>query len=193
MEEIKSFFKKIKWDSLLIAILTVAVGILCVALPDQSGDVLCIVFGVSLLATGVALIVRYFTVERLFGEHLLISAVVAITLGIFCLIYPNAIQSILTVLFGLFILIDSISSISDSIYCARAKVKGWPWMFILSVLTACLGAAVMFSNFETVMIFAGVSLIIEGIKQFVITCVFSHKIKQAKKMITSSKDDDIVL
>ena len=195
MEEFKSFFKKVKWDSILIAVLTIATGILCVSLPGATGDVLCIVFGSFLIAMSVALFIRYFSVGRLFGTHLLVCSAVTLILGLFCLIYPNAIQGILTVLFGLFIVVDSISTLSESIYCAKAKIKGWPAIFVLSILTIALGIGVMFSTFETVMIFAGCSLIIEGVKRLVLTLTFSHKIRQAKKEINKQleKENDIII
>lgn len=183
MDAVKNFFKKVKWDSIIISILTLVIGILCVAMPDRAGDVLCIVFGSFLIGMSIGLFVRYFTVDRLFGEHLIISAIAMFILGIFCLVYPNSLQGILTVLFGLFIVMDSVSSLTDSIYCAKVKIRGWSVLFVLSILTACLGISVMFSNFDTVMIFAGCSLIIEGVKRFVLTLVYSHKIKQAKKQL----------
>lgn len=195
MEEIKKFFKKFKWDSILIAVLTIAIGILCVVLPSTTGDVLCIVFGSFLIAMAVALFIRFFSIGRLLGAHLLVCSAVMLVLGLFCLIYPNSIQSILTVLFGLFIVVDSISSLSESIYCAKAKVKGWSVLFVFSILTIALGVGVMFSTFDTVMIFAGCSLIIEGVKRFVLTLSFSHKIRQAKKEINKQldKENDIII
>ena len=44
----KEFMKKVKWDSVIIAILTIVTGILCVVMPNQVADVLCIVYGYSL-------------------------------------------------------------------------------------------------------------------------------------------------
>lgn len=182
------FLKKLKWDSLTVAIAAIVMGILCVVMPTGIGDVLCIAFGCLLIATSIVLFVRLFTFNGLFGANLLISAVVSFISGIFCLVYPGVLQSVLTVLFGLFILIDSLASLSDAILCAKAQTKGWVLLFILSLITACLGVAVMFSTFETVMIFAGVSLIFEGVERLVITLIYSHKIKEAKKIVLG---DDI--
>lgn len=192
MTEVKNFFKKMKWDSLIISAITIAVGILCIVMPEDSAKILCIIFGCSLIAMGACLLVRFFTFDRLLGEHSLISAIVTITSGVFCLIYPDAVQSILTVLFGLLILVDSISSLADSICCARAGVRGWALLFTMSILTACLGIAVMFLDFNTIMIFAGVALIVEGAKRIITTLLFSHKIREAKKLL-SDKSNDIVL
>lgn len=190
MDKVQGFFKKVKWDSIIIATLTIVFGILCVAMPTRAGDVLCIVFGAMLLTMSVSLFVRFFAVDRFFGANLLIAAAVMLILGIFCLVYTSTLQSILTVLFGIFIFVDSMTSLTDSILCAKAKIKGWWVLFVLSILTACLGVCVVFSNFDTVMIFAGCSLIIEGLRRLVTTLVFSHKIKQAKKQLTQTQNDN---
>ena len=50
----------------------------------------------------------------------------------------------------------------------------------------------MFSNFSTVMVFAGISLIIEGVTHLVSTLVFNRKVKQAKKLL-QDKANDIVI
>lgn len=192
MEEAKKFFKKVKWDSIITSILTILVGILCVAMPEGSAKVICIIFGISLLIIGATLLVRYFVFDPLFGGSLLIVAMSMIISGIFCLVNLAAVQSILTVLIGLFILVNSISSLADSVYCARARISGWWALLTLSILTAALGVAVMFSNFSTVMIFAGVSLIVDGVTYLITTIVFNHKIKQAKKVLLD-KANDIVL
>ena len=192
MEEIKSFFKKVKWDSIIIAILTIMIGILCVCLPESSANVLCIIFGCALIAMGLAVMVRYFAFERILGGQLLIMSATLIVAGVFCLANPAIVQSILTIVLGLFIVIDSITSFADSVDCARARVSGWWVLMLLSIATACLGVAVMFAKFSTVMIFAGASLIVEGVVHFVSTLVFSRKVKQAKKILTD-KHDDIVL
>ena len=50
----------------------------------------------------------------------------------------------------------------------------------------------MFSTFDTIMIFAGCSLIIDGVCDIIETIVLSHKIKEAKKkLLEGSKIIDI--
>ena len=78
MEEFKNFCKKIKWDSIIISILTLIIGVLCVVMPEKSGDVLTIVFGSFLIAMGVAIIIRLFTIDSFFGEHLLLLSILSI-------------------------------------------------------------------------------------------------------------------
>lgn len=187
----KDFMKKIKWDSILIALLTIVLGILCVALPTGTGDVLCLVFGIYLIVTGVALLIRFFWVDRFLGANLIVLSIVMILSGIFCLVYPELMKTFLTVMFGVYIVVDSLSSMVDSIYCCKARVPGWLVLFLLSALTACLGVGVIFSSFETVIVFAGCSLIISGLERLIFTIFYSAKIKQAKKKVfkTFNVDD----
>lgn len=180
MNEIKNKLCKLKWDNIIISLLSILIGVLCICLPKQSADTLCIIFGSFLIAIGVTLIIRFFVTDIYLGEYSLILGISELIIGIFCLIKPTTIQSILTVLFGLYILIDSVITLSDSITMQKAKISGWLPLLILSILTCLLGIIIMFSYFKTVIIFAGISLIIEGIKHFITTIVFSKKIKKAK-------------
>lgn len=187
----KDYLKKIKWDSIIIALLTIVMGILCVALPTGTGNVLCLVFGIYLIVAGVTLLIRFFWVDRFLGANLIVLSIVMILSGIFCLVYPDLMKTVLTVMFGVYIVIDSLSSMVDSIYCCKARVPGWLVLFLLSGITACLGVGVIFSSFETVVIFAGCSLIISGLERLFFTIFYSAKIKQAKKKVLKTfKVDD---
>ena len=187
----KDFFKKIKWDSIIVSILTIAIGVLCIVMPSEAGDVLLIIFGAVLIAIGATLFVRFFTADKLFANHIMIMSVVSLVLGIMCLVQRNSLQSILTILLGLYIVVDSLSSIGDSIYLLKAKDSGWFVLFLLSLLSCGLGVVVMFSTFDTVMIFAGISLLIEGVKRFVFTLTFSNKIRSARKQFEKGLQDVI--
>ncbi len=190
--EKQNIFKKLKWDSIIVAALTIILGLLCVILPKGSGTALTYIFGAALVAMGITAVVRYFWGLRLISDMSLVIGTLMITLGVFTLINPSAIQAILVVLLGVFIIIDSMTEISESIYCARANVSGWFWLFLASVLTLGLGVIVAFSNFETVMILAGIALIIEGLKRLIITLVCAGKIREAKKQLMNAANEIII-
>lgn len=190
--EKQNIFKKLKWDSIIVAALTIILGLLCVILPKGSGTALTYIFGAALVAMGITAVVRYFWGLRLISDMSLVIGTLMITLGVFTLINPSAIQAILVVLLGVFIIIDSMTEISESIYCARANVSGWFWLFLASVLTLGLGIVVAFSNFETVMILAGIALIIEGLKRLIITLVCAGKICEAKKQLMNAANEIII-
>ena len=186
------FFTKLKWENIIAAILAIVVGVLFIILPKDSADVLCLIAGILLIFAGSFTLVAYIFSGFFLGAHLLIVGIMLILLGTFCLANPENIMEVLTVLFGLYIVIDGTTSIVDSVYCAKAKIKGWGLLLVLAILSIGLGTAVMFSTFDTIMIFAGCSLIIDGVCDIIETIVFSHKIKEAKKkLLEGSKIIDI--
>lgn len=192
MNKVKKFFTKLKWENIIAAILAIVVGVLFIILPKDSADVLCLIAGILLIFAGSFTLVAYIFSGFFLGAHLLIVGIMLILLGTFCLTNPENIMKVLTVLFGLYIVIDGATSIVDSVYCAKAKIKGWGLLLVLAILSIGLGTAVMFSTFDTIMIFAGCSLIIDGVCDIIETIVFSHKIKEAKKkLLEGSKIIDI--
>lgn len=192
MNKVKKFFTKLKWENIIAAILAIVVGVLFIILPKDSADVLCLIAGILLICVGAFTLVAYIFSGFFLGAHLLIVGIMLILLGTFCLTNPENIMKVLTVLFGLYIVIDGATSIVDSVYCAKAKIKGWGLLLVLAILSIGLGTAVMFSTFDTIMIFAGCSLIIDGVCDIIETIVFSHKIKEAKKkLLEGSKIIDI--
>lgn len=192
MNKVKKFFTKLKWENIIAAILAIVVGVLFIILPKDSADVLCLIAGILLICAGSFTLVAYIFSGFFLGAHLLIVGIMLILLGTFCLANPENIMEVLTVLFGLYIVIDGTTSIVDSVYCAKAKIKGWGLLLVLAILSIGLGTAVMFSTFDTIMIFAGCSLIIDGVCDIIETIVFSHKIKEAKKkLLEGSKIIDI--
>lgn len=192
MNKVKKIFTKLKWENIIAAILAIVVGVLFIILPKDSADVLCLIAGILLIFAGSFTLVAYIFSGFFLGAHLLIVGIMLILLGTFCLTNPENIMEVLTVLFGLYIVIDGATSIVDSVYCAKAKIKGWGLLLVLAILSIGLGTAVMFSTFDTIMIFAGCSLIIDGVCDIIETIVFSHKIKEAKKkLLEGSKIIDI--
>ena len=183
MNEIKRQIRIAKWDKSITALLAIVVGVLFIVLPESSSEVLCLISGVVLMTAGVVAIIAFVCYGFFFSGHALISGIALILSGLFCIVNPGVVKGLLTVIFGIFIVIDGSTSVADSIECARAHVRGWVGMLILSVIAVVLGILVMFGPFDTVMIFAGVSLIVDGLCDIVMICVYSRKIRQAKKYL----------
>lgn len=188
MTELKKTLNRMKWDRILTAILAIVVGVLFIVLPNDSADVLCIVSGIMLIVAGIAALVGFILYGYLLGGHLLILGIALALAGVFCLVNPAVVKGILTVIFGIFVVVDGSVSIADSIDCARAHIGGWFVMLLLSIVTVVLGAVVMFGTFDTVMIVAGISLVVDGICDLIMTFVFSHRIREAKKALREVAD-----
>lgn len=189
MNKLSELFKKIKISSVVVGLLALVIGIICVVAPQASASIVCTVFGIVLLAVAISQFVDFCRLGGLLGGHLLATSLALALLGIFCLTRPSLITGILTVLLGIYIIVDAASSLADAFVCARANVRGWWILLVTSLAMEILGVIVMFSASETVMIFAGISLIVEGIRQLVITATFGSKVKQAKETLQTHELD----
>ena len=93
MGSIRSYFKCLKWRSLIIAFSAILIGLLFILTPQTSADVICYVAGILLLASGIAAVVSYLASGRLFGSYALVSGI--------CLLYTSLGQGLEELLLGL--------------------------------------------------------------------------------------------
>lgn len=167
--------KLLKWDSIFISVLSIAIGILCIAVPDQSRKVLCEIFGIILIVVGAVFLINAAVKHKLFSGYVLLVSVVLILLGIYVLVKPNTVFDLLTALLGIYLVVDSTQGFVDSVDYYGRNVKGWWVLMLASLVTAGLGIALMFASFESIMIFAGCSLLVGGLSKLIITLVFFSK------------------
>ena len=183
MNQIKKFLEKVKIDRIASAIVAIIIGIMFVVLPNESTNILCLICGIMLIIGG-ALAITYFALYGFLAQgRALVIGTALLVVGILCLVKPGTVTSVLTIIFGIYIIIDGASTLIDSLCCAKAKISGWILLLIFSVLLITLGVIVMFGSFDTVMIFAGISLIVDGVFDIISISVFSHRIKDAKEKV----------
>ena len=145
MDNLEKAFGRFKWDIIIISVLTVALGVICVIMPETSGDVLSLIFGILMICVGLTLFVKYIVYGGfIFGGYILIPALSLLAFGIFCVTNPRLLQGMLTVLLGIYIVVDSSVAVSETVLCAREDVKGWFLPFVLAVISMGLGVVVMF-------------------------------------------------
>ena len=183
MESIRSYFKALKWRSLIIAFSAILLGLLFILTPQASANVICYVAGILLLASGIAAIASYLVSGRLFGSYALVSGIVLLVCGVFCLLRPEVIQGLLTVIFGVFLVIDGMMTLQDGVDCARAKLTGWWVLAVLGVITIVLGCVVLFGKFDSIMLLAGISLIADGVFDLIAIFAFSSRIRKARETL----------
>ena len=192
MGSIRSYFKCLKWRSLIIAFSAILIGLLFILTPQTSADVICYVAGILLLASGIAAVVSYLASGRLFGSYALVSGIVLLVCGVFCLLRPEIIQGLLTVLFGVFLVIDGMMTLQDGVDCARARLAGWWVPVLLGAVTIALGCVVLFGKFDSIMLLAGISLIVDGVFDLIVTFAFSKRIRTAREKLRMYANGPII-
>ena len=159
--------KKLKWNLILMSILYLALGIFLLMVPGMALNIVCYALGGVVLACAAVQLIRYFAVERgVFQSQLtLISGLVCLGLGAFLIIRRDLVVRILPIVFGLFVIFDSLGRIQNALELRRCEYSSWKGFLLLAVLSIVLGIVMIldpFGTMETLVMAIGVILIIEG-------------------------------
>lgn len=174
---------------IVIAVLVIILGIVFIVIPDGSADVMCMVAGIVFVVCGVALGVKFFITAPFFGDYSLIGSIISLAIGIAFLVIPGTMKGILTILFGAFVIIDGSLSVSQAITCGRVHIRGWWVMLLLSIISIAFGVCTMFGVYgsDILMLFLGISLIVDGADDLILSIFFSKKISEAQKVLKQAE------
>ena len=159
--------KKLKWNLVLMSLLYLGLGIFLVMKPGTALNIVCYALGGVVLACAAVQLVRYFVVERgVFQSQLtLISGLVCLALGAFLIIRSDVVVRVLPIVFGLFVIFDSLGRIQNALELRRCEYSSWKIFLLLAVLSVVLGIVMVvdpFGTMETLVMAIGIILIIEG-------------------------------
>ena len=159
--------KKLKWNLILMSVLYLGLGIFLLVRPSTALNIVCYALGAVVLICAAVQIVRYFTVERgVFQNQLtLISGLVCLGLGAFLIIRSDIVVKILPIVFGLFVIFDSLSRVQNALDLRRCGYSSWKGFLLLAVLSVALGIVMIvdpFGAIETLVMAIGIILIVEG-------------------------------
>ena len=132
--------KKLKWNLILMSLLYLALGIFLLMVPGTALNVVCYALGGVVLACAAVQLVRYFVVERgVFQSQLtLISGLVCLALGAFLIIRSDVVVRVLPIVFGLFVIFDSLGRIQNALELRRCEYSSWKIFLLLAVLEGAL-------------------------------------------------------
>ena len=151
--------KKLKWNLILMSVLYLGLGIFLLMRPSTALNVVCYALGGVVLVCAAVQLVRYFAVERgIFQSQLtLISGIICLGLGAFLILRSDIVVRILPIVFGLFVIFDSLGRIQNALDLRRCEYPSWKG-FLLGVVMILNP----FGTMETLVMAIGIILIIEG-------------------------------
>ena len=162
-------FNPLKSSLAVSGIVYLVLGFFLVGWPDISLRLCCYGLGALLLLGGAAQIWRFFARKdegRFFPRLSLACGAICLAAGLFLFLQPEAAVSLFPILFGLFVVLDSISRFENAMALRQAGYGRWGWFLALSLLSVGLGLFMIFNPFATAaaMVAAvGVILLVEGI------------------------------
>ena len=192
MDELKRVLKKFRIQASVAAVALIIIGLMFIIFRDTSLTVICYVAGALLMLWGVLCLVTFFATgmgKAQSGDLTLGLLLLLVALLLF--IKPWVITGILTVLFGIALIIDGAVKLQQFIAMNKAKIKTRWAVLVIAIISLVLGILIVFDPFGgAIMIFAGVSLIVAGVMDLcAIGITKDFKVKSEENIIDLDDED----
>jgi len=173
-----------------MSLVEVIIGILLLVNPIGFTSGIIIAFGIVLMIMGISKTVKYFRAEpeEAAVSQILVKGLLTLLAGAFCAFNSHwfvATFPVLTLVYGVVILITGITKVQWTIDIIRMKRSKWFWAAISAAISIVCGVVIITSPFSTTAIlwmFIGISLIVEAIFD-VIGSIFGNREKKAEQEV----------
>lgn len=179
----KSFFRSIKWNTTLSALLCICAGIALFIWPDVFTRIACRGIALLLFIIGIIHLISYFAEKqsafRLQAD--LIIAILLLAVALWMYTSPDFFISLIPVVLGLVILIHGLQDIRYALQLKRITYDFWWTAAIFGILTTAFGLIVLFHPIEsanTLTMLIGVALIYDGISDIWIVSRLSYSARR---------------
>lgn len=162
---------KEKASGIVLCLFELVVGVLLLIDPVGFTSGTIKVAGIVLMILGLIEIVKYFrtSAEEAFLGQNLVKGLVSVLAGAFCtfktewfiLTFP-----VLTIIYGVMILLAGLGKIQLTVDMVRRKNKNWVWAAVNAVVSIICAIVILknpFTSTTVLWVFTGVSLIVEGV------------------------------
>lgn len=188
------FFKKFKANDIISSLILGGIGLVLLIWPGTSTQVVCMVLGGVLLAYGIIQIVLYlFAREKtLYHQGMLLLGIVLSVIGAWILLKPEMIIAAVPVIMGIIIVMHGVHNIVQGILLKGMDYEKWWIAFALGIVTAALGAILIYNPFRvvnTVVRVIGAFLIYDAVSRIWIV----SRVSKARKMKERIIDAEAVI
>ena len=175
--------KKFRTWAIVIACVSIVLGVLLIVWPDISALAVCYVLGAVCVVAGIYALVRYFSLGPVgvFFRFDLAMGILGILAGILLLMHPWGALAILPVVVGFYIVVDSVFTVQTSVEMKHFGEEHWLLTMLLGIVSAALGFLMIVDPFDgasAIMIFMGVTLIFSGVESICAVAFVHEAVKE---------------
>ena len=175
-------------SSIIMCVYELLIGILLLINPIGFTSGIIIAAGIIISIIGTVMIVRYFKMEAFEAaeSQLLVKGLILVLFGLFCIFKSNwfiVTFPLITIIYGIIILVTGLCKAQLSIDLLRFKNKKWVWIAIGAGISIVCGIIVLFNPFAStvaIWIFTGITLIVEAVFD-VIALFMSNLLNEEEK------------
>ena len=185
--------KELKKNMILLAVFYLILGIILALFPEGSGYAICYLIGGLTIIYGIFHLVLYQRTKSPFVTYRydLVQGIIGLAIGIYVMIVPEILIETLPVVLGVVVMIDSIVKIQNAWDLKRMGYDRWWLVMIGALVTLVFGLLMAFYPFTvylSVIVFVGISLIVNGVSDLITIFILNKKVKEFK-----SKVEDIII
>lgn len=167
--------KSIRNSLIFTSVLYVILGVVLMIYPTTALNISCILIGVVTLIYGGVRIAGYFRDGGTYSNRFdLFFGVVLAAVGVFLLVCPQFIVSLIPIALGIYILVDSFTAMKKALDMKALGFEKWWISFLVALALALCGAVMIFNPFGTMaslVMFIGAGFIFDGVYTLVNTIV----------------------
>ena len=187
-------FKRIKWTYVLLSVFFLVLGLLLVCNPGTSMVTICRILGGIALAFGVVKIVLYFVrdIEGVAVRYDFAVGAFTIIVGALLLWRAPTMVGILSVVIGLFILVDCVFKLQVAIDSRRMGASSWWVTLLFTCVCMVMGFLLVFDPFSGQQVLAtvmGISLIADGLQNLCTVIYAAVFVKDVKDAVRDMVDE----
>lgn len=155
---------------LIIACVSILLGILFIVNPGGSGKVIAVIAGCIVLIAGIVNLIRSFSADGASGS---LRGVIMIILGIFMLTHVSTVIALLSYILSIVLLIAGTRSLENTLRLRQEGVSDRNWNILLAVLVMLASVFMLFAPHGSVNVaifIVGVILVIYGVVELYLFC-----------------------
>ena len=191
---VAQFFNRIRWTYVVISAFFLVLGLIMILRPEQSLPLICRGLGVLAAIFGAVRILQYFLrAPQGIGQRYDLAG------GLFCLLVAAlllfraaAVAAVLSVIVGIFILIDSVFKFQIALDARRSGAQSWALMMLLACVSLLLGVLLVFDTFrgqKLLSVIMGAALIYDAAANLFTMFYVNHAIKGVKAAVRDAIDE----
>ncbi len=181
---LSKFFKSILLSSIILAI----VGLLLIFQSEATIVAIAYIIGGILVAIGVLTLIKYVKeIESpLRNELNIVYGIVTTILGIIVINNPTAMASVIPLVIGVIIIINSAAKLEYSLELRKKDNDLWKTTMVLSIVTVLCGILLIFNPFSGAVFITkivGILIFVYSLLDIISTIMFENTVKSLKKEI----------
>ena len=146
----ENFFKRFVLPSMLVSVLMLIIGVVIFIYPETTLEFIAKIIGAAVIGLGIVGIIQYVNHrgEDSFKLNIFYTTAVVI-LGIIMMCSYKFVSSIIPIVLGAWIIIDSLIKIRICVGMKGSGMRTWVYPFVMGFLTLIIGIVLVFNPFAS--------------------------------------------